>query len=110
MRWKDISPGVRLGLILALINLILSVFIWNTDSIRNPEGFSDFESLRYPNILLGIPTIFIADLLSKGITNSYQQNLFIHLFIILTIYWFLVGLLISWLYKKIKNRKQISNN
>ncbi len=129
--------GIILGIILVLVNVLLSAFAYNDPSIRHPEGFSDFKILAYPNALLGFPVSFIsfpihrlvsshyeirpysripnddlnnqniAKSNSQALDNIYQTNLFIDLFILLSVYWFFVGTFLAWIYHKLSKTSKI---
>ena len=106
-----------------IINILLSTWIYSIDDIRNPSGgggYGDLKALTFPNVLLGFPTLLLMDSIDKYIAlplagqrgtiynadvkKEYHINLFIHLFILLTIYWFLIGAFIGFIYGKIKQK------
>lgn len=108
----------KLAVGFVLLNILLSIFLWNDNDIRNPEGFSDFNIIKYPNYFLGLPAIsifqqiypFIMKL--SGITFYYGQStywndlyLFITIFVVLSIYWFLIGWIIGKIHKRGKSKK-----
>lgn|SRR3989344_8622214 len=109
MSWKNWPRWLRLGIIFATISIILSIIAYSLPGIRNPEGYSDFESLFFPNVLLGFPIFLILDFFNLYFGN-YKINLFIELFVFLTLYWFLVGIIISFIYSKIKNKRKAAAN
>ena len=124
MGWKDWSIWVRFGLIFSLINIILSLIALSVNDIRNPtEGFGDLKALAFPNILFGIPTFLLHNAINRYITlplmgykpgtiyeldnvKVYHINNFINLFIVLTLYWFLIGGIIGKIYFKIKSKRE----
>ncbi|MCX6752633.1 MAG: hypothetical protein NTZ87_04030 [Candidatus Nomurabacteria bacterium] len=130
------KSGIIVGIILVVVNVLISTFVYKNPDIRHPHDFSDLESIAYPNVLLGTPAIFISGPInmivssfykiqpyssipnddnnlniqkanSKIIENRYQANLFIQLFITLSIYWFFVGVFIAWMYNKFSKRNRI---
>ena len=135
MGWKDWSYWLKLGLILAFLNIIISLIPYNMEMVKNPESFSDLVIYAFPNILLGFPAIIISEITLKtiiieplaksilapqfknketGLTDFISLNnspelmrirLGILLFFILTIYWFIIGALIGWIVGKIKSKK-----
>jgi|GEM_PF-4379842 len=95
-------PGIILGTILIMFNILLSFSAYHNPAITHPHDFSGFALLTYPNVLLGLPII----LLTPGIIDiifytSQQNSLFIQLFVLLSIYWFFIGVSITWIYNKI---------
>lgn len=95
--------------------------------IRQPHDFSDLKALRYPNVLLGIPALIVHEKVFGQIYRSIYPNLsgsiseegkvtpssayrqsidiFTSFFVSLTIYHFLLGAIIGWIYGKIKLRR-----
>jgi hypothetical protein len=125
------KSGIILGVILAIISIIFSSIAYNDSSIRHPEGWSDLKIIVYPNYLLGLPATYLSSYLvdpmvyslykteffssipddpnfqnivnanKKASDNRYQLSLFIELFFVLTLYWFFMGFLIAWVYRKL---------
>ncbi len=134
MSWNDWPSWLKCGVVFAFFNIILSIFAFSLPAIRNPNTASDLQSLYFPNILLGLPAILIGspvlslfkpllsvflghnstdgaattgtELLSGLDSASIAHfNLFVQLFLFLTIYWFLIGSLIGLIYGRFKQRK-----
>lgn len=130
MGWKDWPYWLRFGVVMAMINILLSTFAYMDKDIRQPHDFSDFKALRYPNVLLGIPALIVHErafgqiyksiypnypgIISEGgkvtPSSTYRQSIdiFTSFFVSLTIYHFLLGAIVGWIYGKIKSRKSSS--
>jgi|SRR6185369_13077460 len=92
---------LRVGITLAIINIILCVIAFNLPEVKNPHNNSDLIALLFPNILIssfalswmgwseGMPTILVY--LIPG-----------------SIFWFIVGAILGWIYGKIKNRNKVN--
>lgn len=120
---------LRYGLAFAAGNILLSCLAFSDSDIREPELFSDLEILIYPNYVLGLPMNLTVSRVTGYLVNQYYEskwmqaygnpyytfpeegqmryktNVFIDLFINLTIYWFAVGALVGWRYDKRAERK-----
>ena len=80
------------GIIFVLINIVLSFIAINDPDISNPHDFSSLKAIMYPNILLGLPV------------SGIGQDLVINFFIVLSIYWFIIGSLIGLWYGRLKSK------
>lgn len=89
------KSGIILGIILVIVNILLSFSAYNDPAIKYPEGWSGAKIIFYPNVLLGLPVDFLSAALFP------YGNLFIELFVFLSVYWFFVGTFIMWIYNKL---------
>ncbi len=108
---------LRCGITGAIVNILLSIVAFNMPGIRHPESYSFFAIFMFPNFALAFPfLILIQNFLER--LNSYFFSiigqigidkdgayLLFTLFIFLTIFWFVIGALLGFLYKKIKYKK-----
>ena len=112
---------------MAIISIFLSTFAYMDKDIRQPYEFSDLKALLYPNVLLGIPASIVHEKVFGQIYKSiypnypgsiseegkitpsseYRQSIdiFTRFFVSLTVYHFLLGAIIGWIYGKIKSKK-----
>ncbi len=101
------KAGIVVGVILILLNIVLSSFAFNNPNIRDPHGFSDLVIIVYPNVLLGIPGVLLSLAVAELVSPSRDTQLFATLFVSLSVYWFFVGLFVTWLYRKISHPLQV---
>jgi len=84
------------GIIFVIINIVLSFIALNDPDISSPHDFSGLKVIMYPNILLGLPV------------SGIVKDLTINFFIVLSIYWFIIGSLIGLWYGRLKSKSGIN--
>ncbi len=106
---------LKFGIICAIFNIILSLILISIPGVLHPHDNSDLIGLFFPNVIIGqifglcITTAILYPLYLVGI-NLYPLThlpIIYGLLINFSIYWFIMGALIGWLYGKIKNRSRV---
>jgi len=89
-------------------HIVCSIIILSITGL-NPTDNRDLIAYGFPNVFLAIPLIVFIDIsgIDKILSNIAGMA---GILSVLTLYWFVAGGIVGWIYGKIKNRNISSSN
>ncbi len=109
MGWKDwphwLKGGVIVAVLYAILFLIYLLVAYSAEGNSQVGGGAGFGLALIPLVLSGIPATFLLSLLPNSADKSAGVIILL-LFVVCVAQWFVIGIILGWIYGKIKNRNQ----